>query len=219
MLTRVSISTLLIIAVAVWGGFLWFLGIELSWDYAKPYTFTLGVLTALVWLFDKHLWRFPIFSFLGAKPSLVGTWRVELESTYRDPKTGEKANVIKAFAVIRQTYSMLSIRIMSEESESFLVASRVEKKEDGTCYIYGVYQSDPEIHQRGKSSEDGRVSEIHYGSFKYKLIGSPTEQIDGHYWTDRHTNGSIKFIGRRKGFVDSYGKAIDQYDNLESLEK
>lgn len=106
---------------------------------------------------------------------------------------------------------MLSIRIMSEESESFLVASRVEKKEDGTFYIYGVYQSDPKIHRRGQAAQDGKVSEIHYGSFKYKLIGTPVEQVDGHYWTDRHTNGSIKFVDRREGFVDSYERAKALY--------
>jgi len=211
LLTRVSISTLLIIAVTVWGVFLWFLGIELSWDHAKPYTFTLGFLTALVWLFDKYLWQFGFFSFLDTRPSLQGTWRVELNSTYRNPNNGEPSKTVEAFAVIRQTYSMLSIRIMSEESESFLVASRVEKNEDGTFYIYGVYQSDPKIHKRGQAAQHGKVSEIHYGSFKYKLIGTPVEQIDGHYWTDRHTNGSIKFVDRRKALFDSYEKAKAEY--------
>lgn len=105
------------------------------------------------------------------------------------------------YATIRQTLTSLSIRLMTEQSESFLVASSFDVKVDGTTYIYGVYQSDPSILLRSK------VSEIHYGSFKYKVVGQPPVALNGHYWTDRNTNGSIKLTGRRRLHFDSYDLA------------
>lgn len=205
MLTRSSITTLLIIAVVIWGGFLWVRGIELNWDHAEPFTFTVSVLTGLVWLFDRYLWKWRLLDFLGVKPSLIGTWRVELQSTWCDPKTGVRANPVMGFAVIRQTYSSISIRIMTREAESFLKTSRFDKQDDGVTFLFGAYQSDPSIHARQGASE------IHYGSFQYKLVGHPVEQIVGHYWTDRSTKGSITIDGRKKVLFDSYESAEEGY--------
>ncbi len=200
MLTRTSISALLLVAVVVWGAFLWLLGIQLTWDHAKPFSLTLAALTSAWWLFNKYLWnRWPCTRF-GNPPDLTGTWRVELKSSYKSP-AGDAVPAVKAYAVVRQTYSTLSIRLMTEQSESHLVASSVDQNADGTTFIYGVYQSDPSILLRSK------VSEIHYGSFKYKVIGCPPSEVIGHYWTDRSTNGSIRFYDRAAAHHDSFASA------------
>lgn len=201
MLTRTSISVLLIIAVAVWAAFLWVLGIELTWDHAKPYSLTLAVLSSSFWIFDKYLWKRWPFSELGGRPDLSGTWQVELHSSYQNPRTGQRRPIVNGYLAVRQTYTTLSIRLMTKEAESFLVASSVEKQPDGTTYIYGVYQSDPSILLRGI------VSEIHYGSFKYKIVGNPVYELIGHYWTDRHTSGSVKVYNRTKKYIDSHSYA------------
>lgn len=108
---------------------------------------------------------------------------------------------ISGYASIRQSFTFISIRLMTEQSESFLVASSFDVQVDGTTYIYGVYQSDPSILLRSK------VSEIHYGSFKYKVVGKPLVALNGHYWTDRNTNGSIKLTQQTQGNFDSYDLA------------
>lgn len=200
MLTRTSISALLLVAVVVWSAFLLVLGIQLTWDHAKPFSLTLAALTTSWWLFNKHLWnRWPCTMF-GNPPDLNGTWRVELKSSYKNP-AGDAVRLASAYAVVRQTYSTFSIRLMTEESESHLVASSIEQNSDGTTHIYGVYQSDPSILLRSK------VSEIHYGSFKYKVVGAPPSEMIGHYWTDRGTNGSIRFYERAAAWHDSFGSA------------
>lgn len=201
MLTRTSISVLLIIAVVVWGAFLWGLGIELTWEHAKPYSLTLATMTSTWWLFNKHLWKCWPGKWFINRPDLNGTWRVELQSTFQDPSTGDSVKPIAGYAIIRQTFSSLSIRLMTAQSESFLVASSVDTQVDGTTQIYGVYQNDPNILLRSKASE------IHYGSFKYKVVGQPPIELDGHYWTDRNTNGSIKLSGRSSKHFDSYDLA------------
>jgi len=79
--------------------------------------------------------------------------------------------------------------------------SRRKLIDDGTTYVYGVYQSDPNIHLRGK------VSEIHYGRFKYKIVGSPIVNLIGHYWTDRNTTGSIILRDKVSSYFSSYDSA------------
>ena len=185
----------------VWGGLLWILGIELTWDHVKPYTLTLAVLTSSLWLFDKQLWKaWPAKRFCK-RPNLNGTWQVILQSSYFDPKTRKPVPAIKGFVAIRQTFTGLSIRLMTEQAESFFIADNFHLHEDGTTYIYGVYQSDPDILLRSS------VSEIHYGSFKYKVLGNPPSELKGHYWTDRSTNGSIKIFDRRDELFDSFSHA------------
>ena len=94
---------------------------------------------------------------------------------------------------------------MTEQAESFLVASSFDIQTDGTTYVYGAYQSDPSIHLRSG------ISEIHYGSFRYKVIGRPPSQINGHYWTDRNTNGSVSLSDRKNVFFDSYLEAQESW--------
>jgi hypothetical protein len=202
LLTRNSISLLLIIAIVVWGAFLWFLRIPLTWEHIKPYSLTLTVLTGGWSLFDKYLWRmWPCKKFVRM-PNINGMWRAVLQSSYEDPKTGERKGPIGAYIAIQQTFTSLSIRLMTaEEHESFLVASSFDIKKDGTTYIYGVYQGVPNILDRKT------VSSIHYGSFRYKVIGTPVTEIAGHYWTDRNTSGSIQLSDPRSERYDSFASA------------
>jgi hypothetical protein len=177
------------------------LGIDLTWEHAKPYSLTLFVLTTGWALFDKFLWRlWPLNRFIQT-PNLNGTWLAEMQSSYEDPITKEKKGPIYGYVAVKQTFSKLSIRLMTAETESFLLASRFDIKDDGTTYVYGVYQSDPSIHLRGK------VSEIHYGSFKYKIVGSPILNLIGHYWTDRNTTGSIILRDKVTPYFGSYDSA------------
>ncbi len=94
------------------------------------------------------------------------------------------------------------MRLLTEsDHESFLVASSFDIKNDGTVYVYGVYQGEPSIADRKA------VSAIHYGSFQYKVIGNPATELKGHYWTDRDTGGSIVLRDRQTQFFDSFGSA------------
>ena len=148
----------------------------------------------------------PVHKFVR-RPDLNGTWRVSLQSSYKAPGSEEPVAAVDGLAVIRQTFSSMSIRLMTEQAESFLVASSFDIQTDGTTFVYGAYQSDPSIHLRSG------ISEIHYGSFRYKVIGRPPTQLSGHYWTDRNTNGSITLADRRYVYFDGYK---DAYDSLNA---
>jgi hypothetical protein len=73
----------------------------------------------------------------------------------------------------------------SAMKDAFVVTNRL-----GVSSKIGVYQSDPSIHFRGSQTE------IHYGAFRYSIVGAPPAEMSGHYWTDRNTNGSIQFKKR-----------------------
>lgn len=217
MLTKLSTAIILIIATIVWGLSLWVSGIKLSWYFIKPYSITLATLTACIWLFDKYLWKICLLNNFLHRPNLNGTWQVKLKSTYKDPKSGKSNAPIEGFVTIQQTFSSLSIRLMTEQAESFLVASNLEVKSDGSTYIYGVYQSDPNIHSRSGDSV------IHYGSFVYRVLGKPPIELSGQYWTDRNTSGSIDITNKKEKLYDSFQLAkqafkcdINDVDLLDS---
>src|SRR5687767_14236573 len=110
MLDRTSLSILIVIITAVWAAGLLALGIPLSWDHAKPYTFTVTTVTFLIWLFDAHLWRMePLRRFLK-RPDIQGTWLVELSSTYVS-ETGQPADLVVGYVSVRQKFSQLSLRL------------------------------------------------------------------------------------------------------------
>lgn len=174
----------------------------MTWEHAKPYSLTLVVLTSGWSLYNKYFWRMWPLKLFVRMPNLNGTWKAELESTYTDPVTGESRGLINAYVVIRQTFSSFSVRLLTEGGhESFSVASSFDIKEDGTTYVYGVYQGEPSLTDRKA------VSAIHYGSFRYKVIANPALKLKGHYWTDRGTSGSIALSDRRSVWVDSYDSA------------
>lgn len=198
-LDRFHLGAILILAVAVWGGILFFSGTLLSWEHARPFGFTLAALSTIIALYDKFLWAWWPFRLAHKVPHLQGTWRVELQSTYVDPETKERKAPILGYAAITQTYTKISLNLMTADSSSFLVASSI--RVTGNAEVVGVYQSDPQIHLRGD------VSEIHYGAFRIKVIGRPVIELEGHYWTDRITKGTVKYTDRTRSVVDSFGQA------------
>lgn len=209
MLNRASLSILVVIITAVWGAGLLALGIPLTWDHAKPYTFTVTTIALLLWLFDTYLWRWEPFRRLVKTPDIQGTWRVELCSTYEDPITSERKSSLVGYVSVRQRFSKLSLRLMTIESSSHLITHSFLFPGDQAVELTGVYQSDPSIHLRGS------VSEIHYGAFKVRVSGYPVDRIEGHYWTDRNTTGSIQYLERRLEICDRY----DSADSLFSRSK
>lgn len=201
LVARFSLPIILGAAVFVWGVVLYISGIELSWDYIKPYSIAVTLVGVGVASFEKAVWAWRVVSSLHNVPYLKGTWHVELQSTYKDPVTQERRPPVIGYAAIRQTYSTISIRLMTKDSNSALIASDLVRRSDGTYELAGVYQSDPQVHLRGSESE------IHYGAFKLRLVGAPVNRIEGHYWTDRNTGGTIIYSSWVPEIADSFEEA------------
>jgi hypothetical protein len=206
MLNRLHITMLVILAAAIWGAGLYVLGIPLTWDHVKPFSLTVFVLAAIMILFERWLWKWPIFrGWLVKSPNIQGTWHVALRSADVDPKREKRMQPIECVMVFRQTFSTLSMRLHSDESSSTLVAYKIVQQNDGVFEVMGVYQNEPQIHLRGDRSE------IHYGALKLAINGEPVVSLQGHYWTDRETKGSLKLTNRKKQLVASFDEGARLY--------
>jgi hypothetical protein len=54
---------------------------------------------------------------------------------------------------------------------------------------------------------------MHHGSFALEIHGSPVEELEGHYWTDRATKGGMKLVGRVEKLYSTYEQAEREIGN------
>lgn len=207
MLNRTHIITLVLLAVVAWGVSLWIMGLPITWEYSKPFTFTVSVLSLASLAFEKWLWKWRLFKgwFVNC-PNLQGSWKVLLKSDWVNPETKEKVAPIECLMTIRQTYSKFSARLFTRESSSYLVAHKLEQQNDGVFQLFGTYQNTPDITLRGKRSE------IHYGALVLEVRGDPPTSLAGHYWTDRGTKGSLELIDRIDEILSGYQEGVERLD-------
>lgn len=164
-----------------------------------------GLLMALA-VFDRWAWHWPIVRQLLARsrPDLRGTWRGSLTSSWVDPATKEPIAPLETFLVVRQTFSSLSIRLLTAESASEALAAEVVAASDATSKVVWVYRNEPRSAARSHS-------EIHFGGACVNVVnsGSPSS-LEGHYWTDRsgaQTTGELWFAERVSARAESYSDA------------
>ena len=207
MLTRLHISSFIGLTIAVWLVALWIQGTPvLSMSFLKPFGIVVGAISVVVTLFNKYAWAWSIFrGWYVNRPDMRGTWEVELRSSWINPGTGEGIAPITAYAVIRQTLGSLSFRLMTPESRSILIAHSIEHEQDGLFKLACIYRNEPRIDLQGVKSA------IHHGAFTLEIHGSPVESLEGHYWTDRQTTGTMRLFNRKHQLYDSFEKAKSAY--------
>src|SRR5262245_13979619 len=123
MLSRLHLSAILLVAAAIWGAMLVFEGVAINGTWFRPFSTVVGVLLLLLVAFDLWAWRWRFLrGWFVPRPDLRGTWRVELQSEWKNPATDTVVGPIVAYLVVRQTFSSLSVRMLTAESASELVA-------------------------------------------------------------------------------------------------
>jgi len=141
---------------------------------------TASIVLVVVFLFDIQLWKLPLLrGWLVKRPSIAGTWRVTLQSNWINPETGHGIGPIEGFMVVRQSFSTLSMRQLTQESSSELLGTEVVCSIDGLYCVSGVYRNVPKYDVRHRSA-------IHYGAL-WLEVEDASKRIAGHYWTDRNS--------------------------------
>jgi SMODS-associating 2TM, beta-strand rich effector domain len=109
--------------------------------------------------------------------------------------------------VVRQTFSTLSLRLMTAESSSELVGTEIVCSADGLYCVSGVYRNEPRFQVRDKSP-------IHYGAVWLKIIAEPPKKIVGHYWTDRESAGEMELTRQESRKFQTFQSAQAYYGGL-----
>lgn len=191
----------LAVAAAAWGILLAIRGTAVTREYLLPFSTVVGILGVVLTLFEKWMWHWPILhGWFVRRPDIRGTWLVELQPD-------EAIEPIECYMSIRQTFSTLEMKLMTPESESWLIADRIGPSHKGNGFqIAGVYTNEPRLELRGKRSE------IHYGALLLEVHGPSTARptaMQGIYWTDRKTHGTMTFSRRVKHVFTRFEDARD----------
>lgn len=200
--TRLHISSFVGFTILVWLTALWVQGMPvLSTDFLKPFGIVVGATTIVAGLFDRYAWAWGAFrGWYVKRPDLRGTWRVAMQTSW-ESDAGVPGGPIHGYAVVRQTLTTLSVRLMTSESRSRLVAHSLRQEEDGVFVLDAVYRNEPDIELQGVRSD------IHHGAFTLQVYGSPPEELRGHYWTDRLTRGSMELTLRSPRLFETFESA------------
>ncbi len=205
MLSRLHLSVLLLFAAAIWGAMLLADGVAINGTWFRPFSTVVGLLLLLLVAFDLWAWRLRILQgWFVPRPDIRGTWSVELRSDWKNPTNSAGIGPIGAFLAVRQTYSTLSLRMLTAESSSELVAAEISKAADGTYRVAGVYRNEPKLSVRDRSP-------IHYGALVLEVLGDPVKDLAGYYWTDRSTRGEIRTSGRHPKIASSFDEACSLF--------
>jgi hypothetical protein len=213
MIPRLHLTTLIGLIFGIWAFFMIVSGIAITSEFFKPFSLIVGIVGIILLLFDKLLWKFPIIhSLFVSFPDISGTWKGQIISTWKDEKTGEVIPPIDAFLVIDQTYSKLNLRMMTKESKSDLLSGNFIPYDAGPQKIAGIYNNIPDLLVRDKSP-------IHYGGLLLELHTGKRTVLEGEYWTDRDTKGTLRFDKRMKNRCDDFDSALSllqshRYQNL-----
>jgi hypothetical protein len=186
--------------VLIWAALLYLTGTNLAinWEAVKklPDAVTIYVVTSFV--FTKWLWRLKVFSgWLVPFPDLQGTWKGELQSTWKDAN-GQRIPSIPVTLVIRQSFSSVSCTVFTEESESYSSAAQITRDEES-----GAIRLDYNYANRPKATIRER-SAIHDGAARLRVVTVPSFRLEGEYWTSRCTAGDIVLSFQGRELAESY---------------
>ena len=118
-------------------------------------------------------------------PVVIGTWRGQLK-TFWKTEAGETPPPTTVYLTVRQTATTVRVRLLTEESASEQVAGTITTTDSGYPAISYTYRNEPDLEQRRTKSQ------IHYGAALLRIEGRPATGLDGHYWTDRESWGSLR---------------------------
>ena len=169
--------------------------LSISWESVKLLPEVVTIYTILYLSFIKWGWRLPFLQgWLVPFPDLEGTWQGTLETTWQYPETNVIQPAIPVILVIKQSFETISCVLYTKESTSYSSAALLSEEDDsGIKRLSYVYTNTPELTVRNRSPR-------HDGAAILRIITTPERSLQGEYWTNRKTTGtiSLKFRSRRR---------------------
>ena len=190
------------IAVAAYAvGFLVY-GITLPNTLTRVFSFIPTAVALLFAAFDRLLWHVWLIPNLIKQPVLFGTWHGTLRS-YRRNAAGEPIQSDHdIYIIIRQSYSAISLTMVSAESKSRSGAAQIIMKHSDEFVVQYQYQNEPRLEFRDRGSS------IHTGGSSIEVGGMRPLELDGEYWTARETRGTYHLTKVSNKRVSTYAEAV-----------
>ena len=174
-------------------------GLHLPNSTLKALTILPIVIVGLFAVFDGYLWRiWPIRSVITNRPRLRGTWTGNLIS-YRINDKGIETCLppIPIIVVVHQTYSVVSVTLMTAESQSRSIVATIHTDSHRRFTLYYHYINVPELPRR-------KVSQIHFGGTALHVSQLDPTHVRGEYWTDQDSKGTLELTLKSKSIVGSF---------------
>jgi SMODS-associating 2TM, beta-strand rich effector domain len=185
------------IAAILWFAILWLSGQGVSLNGLRLFASIPGIVLLFAVVFDRWAWRWPVMRrYVAQLPDVRGTWKGTIVTTWRS-EDGAEVEPIPAFLVVRQTFTGIWARLLSERSASETVSAKLVAAADGVMTMAAVYRNTPRMRERAKSP-------MHFGALLVELHHDPVQSLVGHYWTDRQTGGDMEFTGRSKKLATDF---------------
>lgn len=191
----------LLFFIAIWSLILFITNTPLTIDIEalKKLPEVVVVYTVLRFIFTRWLWRIPILQgWFIPFPDLQGTWKGTLRSTWIDPKTKKTPPPIPLILVVRQSFDSISCVMHTKESSSYSTTAGFLKGDDsGIKRLTYNYSNRPEASIRNRSA-------VHDGAAFLSISSKPKRKLEGEYWTNRKTTGSIEVHYKTKELLESF---------------
>ena len=182
---------------------------------ARSFSVAVFAVFLAVCAFDLRLWRVPFLPrWVVDRPILTGTWKAELSVVWRQKDGQEKTNTLQGHMVVYQTFSTISMKLLTDTSSSRLVASEMTAEKDRSYTFGAVYQATPSPEVR---SSHGRT--IHFGGMLLECQGRSPDRLRGHFWTDEFSRGTLvlypRWTTRHFGSYESAQAAYAEYEKQQ----
>lgn len=196
----VASAVVVVFAIGIWST-----GTQVNPDWLRFYSYAVTLAVLVLWFWDICLWKWGFVQRLRVAPrNLSGTWKGMLTSFWKDPLTGLSPDPKPVYLVVRQTFSNVSVILLTDESRSVSSLAIVISK-DGTASLDYLYLNRP----------DSRVenhSRMHHGSASIDITGIPPSRLRGRYWTDRDSKGEFDFTERHRNTAEDYEDAARLFE-------
>lgn len=158
------------------------------------------IFVALFAIWDNWLWHRGPFLDLARIPDLRGTWVGKIESLWFTEDGTHGVEALPAILHIRQSFTSLSIRLITGNSSSRSTIFKIEHLHADDFIIHYQYENDPEVLLRSKLS-------AHAGSARLESLNNRPHRLTGEYWTNRLSKGALTFDWKSKTLVQGIDEA------------
>jgi len=167
---------------------------------------TIPLVLLAVGVFVSYAWRWKVFAgWLVPFPDLNGTWQGSIETTWKNPETGEVPGPIPVIVTIKQNFIRVSCVMHTAEMTSRSCLADFWLDDDNQVRKLGYsYYSEPLPSVADRSPQ-------HRGTIIFEIIGKPVEKLKGAYWTSRKTTGEVTLTFREKKRLDEFPSDLGKH--------